>query len=401
MAVDKKMIEGIIGQHPSRKMMFDELYAGLLDNVKKGFITRRVKDDLEIFNYTPITMFEQNWNPYTLMSRGLILSPSQKKVVATPFPKFFNFGEIDIWDAEAHDGEILALEKLDGSLGIVYHHNEEWHCATRGAFDSDQAAWGQQWLRQNIDHTNLKVGHTYLFEIIYPENRIVVSYDYEGMVLLSAYCDNGFEYDSKRLHDFTEAANVKKAVHYPYVTIHDFVNKADDIDKNNEGWVIRFSNGHRVKIKGSEYCRVHRLISNVTPLGVWGWLVERADLKAIRKDLPEEHLRDFDAIHVLLTEQMSALIRTVNSSVEVRKEMPDKEVGLSISKGVWPDGKAVTEEERKFLFLARKFDLEEELNVGGRSCMSLYNYIKPKANKLVGYLPSKAVNRFQAESSQG
>ena len=119
-----------------------------------------------------------------------ILLPAEKKVIATPFPKFFNYGEVEIWDSEQHDGDILALEKLDGSLGIVYHHSGEWHCATRGAFDSEQAMWAKTWLNNNIDTNALEKDHTYLFEIIYPENRIVVSYDYEGMVLLSAYCLN-------------------------------------------------------------------------------------------------------------------------------------------------------------------------------------------------------------------
>lgn len=401
MPIDKNLMDMIIGQHPARKMGFDELYNGLLENAEKGFITKKSNSGLELFNYTPITMFEQNWNVFTLISRGLILAPSDKKVIATPFPKFFNYGEIDVWDSESHTGEIVALEKLDGSLGIVYYHDGEWHCATRGAFDSEQAAWGKKWLHANLDTASLETDHTYLFEIIYPENRIVVSYDYEGMVLLSAYCDNGFEYDQNRLHEVTENINVKKAAQYPYINIRDFVSKADDIDKNNEGWVIKFPNGHRVKIKGSEYCRVHRLISNVTPLGVWGLLLEMADIDAIRRDLPEEHLKDFDAIHKLLDNQLIDLVTEIKSSEEARKNLSDKEVGLSISKGIWPDGKAVKEEERKFLFLARNFDLEEELKSEGRARLSLYNYIKPKGNELSGYEPSKAINRFQKEASQG
>jgi len=33
--------------------------------------------------------------------------------------------------------------------------------------------------------TPFEEGYTYLFEIIYPENKIVVNYDYSGLVLLA------------------------------------------------------------------------------------------------------------------------------------------------------------------------------------------------------------------------
>lgn len=401
MALEKNLIDEVIGQHPARKLGFDELYSGLLDQVAQGFISRSIKDDLELFNYTPATMFEQNWNIFTLMSRGLILQPVAKRVVATPFPKFFNYGEVDIWDAETHKGEILALEKLDGSLGIVYQHNGEWHCATRGSFVSEQARWGREWLLKNLDTEAFEPGHTYLFEIIYAENRVVVPYDFEGMILLSAYCHEGFEYDLARLQSLSGAAGVQKAQHYPYENIHHFVKKAEEIDKNNEGWVIRFANGHRVKIKGGEYCRVHRLISNVTPLAVWELLMNMEDIEAIRRDLPEEHLKDFDIILKLLKAEMDALVAAIKASVAASVSMTDKDVGLAIGKGEWPDGRRVAEVEQKFLFLARKYDLEKELRTKGKKSQSLYNYIKPKANILSGYTPSKAIDRFQREALQG
>lgn len=401
MPLDKRLIDEVIGQHPARRMEFDALYEGLRDNVAQGFISRSVKDDLELFNYTPATMFEQNWNIFTLISRGLILSPSEKRVVATPFPKFFNYGEVDLWGADSHEGEVTALEKLDGSLGIVYQHGGEWHCATRGSFVSEQACWGREWLLKNVDTRTLDPGHTYLFEIIYAENRVVVSYDFEGMVLLSAYCHEGFEYESGRLHELAGALRVKKAQIYPFEHIHHFVSKAEELGKNDEGWVVRFANGHRVKIKGSEYCRVHRLISNVTPLAVWQILMDMADIEAIRRDLPEEHLKDFDIIRSLLEAEMDKLVANIKKSVAATTNMTDKEVGLAIGSGQWPDGRKVSEEEQKFLFLARKFDLEKELKTKGQKSKSLYNYIKPKANVLNGYTPSKAIDRFQREALQG
>lgn len=81
------------------------------------------------------------------------------------------------------------MEKLDGSLGILYQHAGAWHIATKGTFASAQAQWATDWLRRHIDPALLaRFGaYTLLFEIVYPENRIVVDYgDRAGLTLLAA-----------------------------------------------------------------------------------------------------------------------------------------------------------------------------------------------------------------------
>ena len=57
MPIDKNLMDMIIGQHPARKMGFDELYDGLLENAEKGFITKKSNNGLELFNYTPISLY--------------------------------------------------------------------------------------------------------------------------------------------------------------------------------------------------------------------------------------------------------------------------------------------------------------------------------------------------------
>jgi hypothetical protein len=76
---------------------------------------------------------------------------------------------------------------MDGSLGILFYYRGEWVVTTRGSFTSDQAIRAKKILdeKYNLDLFNWK--HTYLFEIIYPENRIVVRYDYEDLIFISAF----------------------------------------------------------------------------------------------------------------------------------------------------------------------------------------------------------------------
>ena len=152
--------------------------------VGEGWLISQVHPtlDLTIYNYSQKTQYEKMWNEETLSCRGLVLD-SWGNVVARPFKKFFNLSEVE---GEIPDLPFEVFEKMDGSLGIFFWYNGNPIFASRGSFTSDQSKVGWEILK-GMDYKNLKRGVTYLFEIIYPENRIVVDYgDTEKLVLLGA-----------------------------------------------------------------------------------------------------------------------------------------------------------------------------------------------------------------------
>lgn len=56
------------------------------------------------------------------------------------------------------------------------HENYKGHnvyIATRGSFESDQALWATEWIQKRFRPVDFLAGYTYLYEIIYPENRVV------------------------------------------------------------------------------------------------------------------------------------------------------------------------------------------------------------------------------------
>ena len=141
--------------------------------------------DLFIYNYSPLVQYQKLWNEITLMTRGLILD-KEMNIVARPFKKFFNLEEHS--PGEIPNEAFDVFNKEDGSLGILYWINDKPAIATRGSFSSDQALHATQLLRDRYGHTfdSLDREHTYLFEIIYPENRIVVNYgDLDDLILLA------------------------------------------------------------------------------------------------------------------------------------------------------------------------------------------------------------------------
>lgn len=142
--------------------------------IAEGFIKceQHPSADLRILNYTVKTQFGWHWTPETKACRGLIVD-GQNNIVQRPFEKFFSIEQLADTPLPLEPFDVY--EKLDGSLGILYWANGSPAIATRGSFVSDQAKRGTEFLRARSD-LNLDRQFTYLFEIIYPENRIVVDY---------------------------------------------------------------------------------------------------------------------------------------------------------------------------------------------------------------------------------
>jgi RNA ligase len=232
---------------------------------------------LTIWNYSEKVQYENLWDEVTLMCRGLVTDHTGD-IVATPFQKFFNIEEGKFTPTEKFE----VYEKMDGSLGIVFWFQGQWVVATRGSFTSDQAIKAREILKKY--NTDIMFRHlTFCFEIIYPENRIVLDYgDDEKLVLLGTFDKNGKEMDVDMWSQWGFDV-VKK-----YDGINDYKQLKEMVKNDQEGFVVKFSNGDRVKVKGVEYLRLHKIMTNVTTTGVWEYLKNGEDVLEILKDVPDE-----------------------------------------------------------------------------------------------------------------
>ena len=186
-------------------------------------------------------------------------------------------------------------EKMDGSLGIFFYYEGGWIMATRGSFTSDQAVKGYE-MMFNYDFDKLHKDYTYLFEIIYNENRIVVKYPFEDLVLFgmintkTGYEVKLFDVDDEDIRHKNLIANIGFKLAKKYDGVSDYTTLKDLIKSNEEGFVVRFSNGDRMKIKGVEYLRLHKIMTNVSTTSVWDILSSGDDINEILKDVPDEFL---------------------------------------------------------------------------------------------------------------
>jgi RNA ligase len=365
--------------HPARKLDFAELHTALEARVKSGTVTVSRQGPLALYHYSNRCVYDVLWDDYSLLARGLILDVDRGELVATPFPKFFNYGERDM---KLPDEPFHAFEKLDGSLGIVFFHDGRWQVTTKGTFGAGQARWAEARLAQ-CDLGCLDPRSTYLFEIIYRANRIVVRYDYEDLVLLGAYDGSGTELDAPGLVALAAQLGTRAARRYEYARVDDILQAAEALDQNDEGFVIRFVSGYRLKLKGSAYRRAHALVSRVTPLGLYDAIYAGDDLDLLRREVPEEYWTDFDSIRALLAAEVQKLVDATEAEAAHLKDLSDKEVGLRLQRG------EIAELARPYIFSCRK--LPGRWTQDPRSRLSLLRAVRPTGNQLAGYSPSTYV----------
>lgn len=233
-----------------------------------------------IYNYTQKTQYEKHWNELTLSCRGLILNENYE-IVARPLPKFFNWEELN--DDKIPKLGFEVFEKLDGSLGILYWVDNKPYIATRGSFNSLQAKKANELLYTKYKNLikNLNTRNTYLFEIIYPENRIVVNYGSREELVLLAIIETS---TGKELS--------MDDIGFPRAKRIFGINTIEDISKHydllNEGFVIKFSNGFRIKAKFPEYIRLHKIITEVSSISLWEDLKNGKSLEDLLKNIPDE-----------------------------------------------------------------------------------------------------------------
>lgn len=240
---------------------------------------------LTILNYTERCQYEKGlWNDVTLQCRGLIHDDSGR-VLARPFRKFFNYGQAE-GQQIAPDSPVCVTDKLDGSLGILYPIGNGHAIATRGAFTSEQAEHATEvWLERYADHFTPPEGWTMLFEIVYPQNRIVLDYGgRDDLVFLGAV---------QIASGKTTGPHSIPAWPGPRADTFEYASLADALAaparQNAEGLVIHcLTTDTRVKVKQEDYVALHRIVTGLNERTVWEHLKNGKPLSEILDAVPDE-----------------------------------------------------------------------------------------------------------------
>jgi len=259
--------------------------------IAEGMVGRQLhpKEPLAILNYTHACMYAHAWDEVTMTCRGLIYNTDTMEIVARPWKKFFNYGQPGAPELDLR-APCITTDKEDGSLGIMYRlpSTGEYAIATRGSFTSEQAVHATKvWLDTHARYFSPDPGTTYLFEIVYPANRIVM--DYQGMddiIFLGAVeIETGHDIEAGDSQGF-EWPGVRADV-FPWATL------AEALGANPrtgaEGMVLYFpETGDRLKIKQDDYIALHRIMTNVTPRVLWEYLAVNDCKKLVSTENPKQ-----------------------------------------------------------------------------------------------------------------
>lgn len=249
--------------------------------------------NLYIWNYTDLAQFSNDsWDDITLNCRALV-TDNLGNIIARAFPKFFNL------EQKMMDGEFTiqydsfrVFDKADGSLGLLfyYHQANQWIFASRGSFESVQSIKGFELLMKNHGSVldQLDTSRSYIFEIIYPENKIVVDYhNSETLIYLGSFDVYGKEYLL-----FDEMKQLGFNIIQEYKFDHDDLLKLKELDfTNKEGFVVLFNTGERIKIKFNNYILLHGLNSRLTVKNIFTLLKKNKNNINLEflKDIPDEY----------------------------------------------------------------------------------------------------------------
>lgn len=271
---------------------------------------------LKIANYTDKTAFARHWRDTTLRSRGLIYEDFTLRVIASGPGKFFNYGESDA-PVVPLNSPCIPTTKHDGSLGIAYKYGEYYGIATRGSFASEQAVRAADHIDEGLRHyidKGVDLGLTRIFEIIFPENRIVLDYGNRDELIWLGSVNNetGIISDRSWLDQFAHMTTLDKAIATPI---------ADD----EEGFVVdvldpeTFEVTHHIKLKGSRYKELHAAIFGLNERKIWEAFCND-DEELFIEQLPDElHAWATSVVHRLWnqhTDLYSSIIKAFNSFPE-------------------------------------------------------------------------------------
>lgn len=309
--------------------------ASLVWSIKMGYVTERahpVFPELRILNYTPAAQFGNIWDETTMNSRGLIYNADTHRVLARPFKKFFNWGETDeeyATDVKMNQPLYHVADKLDGSLGIGYRlPTGEWAIATRGSFDSEQARHATAWLAEHPEvrawmDTEEEWGCTPLFEILYPENRIVVNYgETDALVALGSV-----EIQDGHYHSAPNAPD-RAASFSDLGTLRDVL--AAPVRPNAEGFVVWTDPWTAVKIKYPQYVELHRVVTGLNRKAIWREVqLGPESFKAFLAQLPDELYSWAQGVADELNEQYAVRMRQIDTQYQFLMAEVDERRGLT------------------------------------------------------------------------
>ncbi len=214
-------------------------------------------------------------NPMVRECRGIILDESKGwAIVSRAFDKFGNEGEGYVPEIDWSTARVQ--EKLDGSLCVLYHYDGAWHVATSGSPDASgkvqraghnvEGAFSEFTFAVYFWKTFAAEGGTlppasdlcFAFELMGPDNRIVVVHEKPWMRLLAVR--NRVTGVQSLPEQWVNVVGIPAVQSFPLGTVEEIHASFEHISPvSQEGYVVVDGAFNRVKIKHPGYVALHHM----------------------------------------------------------------------------------------------------------------------------------------------
>lgn len=295
---------------------------GFTDWSSLGEVSVKQNKDFLIFNYNENAEYQNRWNFFERISRGLIVHAKTGEIVARSFDKFFN------WRAEQHFSHapiVRVMEKLDGSLGILYRQQEGYAIATRGDLNNPQTKWANQKI-QHFDLADLPLEYTLIFELIYPKNRIIVDYGQREELVLLAIRNRftGAYLAWEQVNEIAQKYGFSLPLCYQFNQVEDILTHTQILDGNAEGYIVEFADGQFFKFKGQRYVELAQMEIGLSFKSVVE-AVYHDRLETLRAKMPEEFLAQIDRWVEEIQQISSQIYNQAQAAFEIAPKATKKE----------------------------------------------------------------------------
>lgn len=198
--------------------------------------------------------------------RGLVFCNKTGEILSRPYHKFFNLNERE--ETQKHNIDwgknFSVLDKLDGSMIRAIRipgEKSDFRLATKMGI-TDIAMQAERFVARRPEYIKiirecLLFGMTPIFEWCSNKSQVVISHPIDKLVLTGIrenytgiYVE--FNSDTKRL-----AKGIDLVESRSFNDIDAIVNHCKTLE-DAEGYVIRFSDGHMLKVKGDWYLQLHK-----------------------------------------------------------------------------------------------------------------------------------------------
>ena len=250
--------------------------------INDNYINKVKHPALDIYSYcySQKCEIEESWNDITLACRGLVLD-KEGNILFNCAKKFFNKDQNQIAKDIFNNLDLNNLrnyEKLDGSFIKIFKYNKKLIIGSKTSFENEYTNWA----KEIIERDNLKFedGLSYHFELIVPENRIVVDYKKDKNLYLWAVIETktGKELDiyDKRFEKFNKVKLIKDVESY--------------LKKSNVEGIVIYDGKNRLKLKTQEYLKLHKIRTMCSKKRIIELLEEGKSIRDF--EFPDEFIKD-------------------------------------------------------------------------------------------------------------